>query len=113
MKKSFIFTVVSLLFVFTGCEEKQNKINRYIQNWTGVNGVLEVYSGGKLVKRFIKIDKLSTANSTDGNEVRPYRYGYGILDENLNFQKDLDEKKVYFEFSDYSTSYIFFENPKQ
>ena len=103
-----IFILSSTLFMslfFTACEEKQNKINRYVQNWTGVNGVLEIYAGEKLVKRFISIDKLSTANSTDGKESRPYRYGYGFLDENLN------EKKVYFEFSDYSTNYIFFENP--
>ena len=100
---------VSLFFI--ACEEKQNKINRYVQNWTGVNGVLEIYAGEKIVKRFISIDKLSTANSTDGKESRPYRYGYGFLDENLNEKKDLNEKKVYFEFSDYSTNYIFFENP--
>jgi hypothetical protein len=25
--------------------------------------------------------------------------------------KDPGEKKIYFEFSDYSTSYVFFENP--
>jgi hypothetical protein len=112
MKKTLLISsLVALTFLITGCEEKQNKINRYIQNWTGVNGVLEVYAGDKLVKRFIKIDKLSTANATEGNFSRPYRYGYGILDENLNFQADSNEKKVYFEFSDYSTSYIFFENP--
>ena len=110
MKKA-IFIAATLIFIFTGCEEKQNKINRYIQNWTGVNGVLEVYAGNKLVKRFIKIDKLSTAVATEGSLNRPYRYGYGVLDENLNFQKDANEKKVYFEFSDYSTNYIFFENP--
>lgn len=114
MKKfSFIFSLILLSLLVSGCEEKQNKINRYIQNWTGVNGVLEMYAGDKLVKRFIKIDKLSTAVATEGNQNRPYRYGYGILDENLNFQKDPNEKKVYFEFSDYSTNYIFFENPNQ
>ena len=109
--KKILFLAI-LIFVFTGCEEKQNKISRYVQNWTGVNGVLEVYAGEKLVKRFISIDKLSTANATeDGNKARPYRYGYGFLDENLNFKKDENEKKVYFEFSDYSTNYIFYENP--
>lgn len=114
MKNILLFSVLASLAIFTsGCEEKQNKINRYLQNWTGVNGVLEVYAGEKLVKRFIKIDKLSTAIATDGNNSRPYRYGYGILDENLNFQKDSNEKKVYFEFSDYSTNYVFFENPNQ
>lgn len=106
-------TIFILLIFFTGCEEKQNKINRYFQNWTGVNGVLEVYSGNNLVKRFMKIDKLSTAVATEDKFHRPYRYGYGILDENLNFKVDSDEKKVYFEFSDYSTNYIFFENPNK
>ena len=111
MKKSLLtISLVAAALFINGCEEKQNKINRYLQNWTGVNGVLEVYAGEKLVKRFIKIDKLSTAISTDGNSARPYRYGYGYMDKNFNFKKDSDEKKVYFEFSDYSTNYIFFEN---
>ena len=57
----------------------------------------------------MKIDKLSTAVGTSSESERPYRYGYGVLDANLNGEVDKDEKKVYFEFSDYSTSYIFFE----
>jgi len=111
MKQITLFLLVMITFILTGCEEKQNKIQRYFQNWTGVNGVLEVYAGDKLVRRFMKIDKMSTANSTDGDSSRPYRYGYGVLDENLNFKVDSNEKKVYFEFSDYSTAYIFFEAP--
>ena len=96
-----------------GCtQEQQNKISRNIQNWTGTNGVLEIYAGNTLVRRFLKIDKLSTAMGTDDGSPRPYRFGYGVLDENLNFQADPDEKKVYFEFSDYSTSYVFFESPR-
>lgn len=96
-----------------GCtQETQNRISRAVQNWTGTDGVLEVYAGNQLVRRFIRIDKLSTATSTQGEAIsRPYRYGYGVADLNLNFQVDEGEKKVYFEFSDYSTSYIFFENP--
>lgn len=82
-----------------------------MQNWTGTDGVLEVYAGDKLVKRFMKIDKLSTAMGTQDGLPRAYRFGYGVLDANLNGMKDPDEKKVYFEFSDYSTSYIFYENP--
>ena len=93
-------------------QETQNKFGRAVQNWTGTNGVLEVYAGERLVKRFIEIDKLSTAVSTQGNTPRPYRFGYGVLDANLNQQRDPDEHKVYFEFSDYSTSYIFYEQPK-
>lgn len=102
--------IATTLFI-SGCEEKQNKINRYIQNWTGVDGVLEVYAGEKLVKRFMKIDKLSTAESTEGRNSRAYRYGYGYLDANQNFKIDTNEKKTYFEVSDYST-YVFFENTK-
>ena len=36
----------------------------FIQNWTGTNGVLDIYAGEKLVLRFIEIDKLSTAAAT-------------------------------------------------
>jgi len=93
-------------------QEQQNKISRDIQNWTGTNGVLEIYAGDKVARRFLKIDKLSTALGTEDNKPRPYRYGYGVLDENLNMQVDANEKKVYFEISDYSSNYIFFESPR-
>ena len=92
-------------------QESQNEIRRSIQNWTGTNGVLEVYAGEKLVKRFLKIDKISTAYGTDDKVPRSYRYGYGVLDENLNGIVDPQEKRVYFEISDYASNYIFFENP--
>jgi len=111
VKKSILFAGF-FLFLVIGCtQETQNKLGRAIQNWTGTNGVLEVYAGEKLVKKFIKIDKLSTAVSTEGDESRPYRFGYGVLDENFNGKEDKGEKRVYFEFSDYSTSYIFYEDP--
>jgi hypothetical protein len=101
------------LFLLLGCtQEQQNKIQRDIQNWTGTNGVLEIYAGDKVARRFIKIDKLSTALGTDDGKPRPYRYGYGVLDENLNMTVDAGEKRVYFEISDYATNYIFFENPR-
>ncbi len=102
-----------LVASLTSCtQEQQNKIGRDIQNWTGTNGVLEVYAGNQLVRRFLKIDKLSTAMGTEDNKPRPYRFGYGVLDENLNFVADPGEKKVYFEISDYGTNYVFFENPR-
>lgn len=110
--KTLIISLLSLLLLNACSQEQQNKISRSLQNWTGTNGVLEVYAGDKLVKRFIKIDKLSTATGTDDGGVRPYRFGYGILDENLNMIADADEKKVYFEVSDYSTPYVFFEAPR-
>jgi hypothetical protein len=108
----FIIFAGALLLCISCTQESQNKIGRAVQNWTGTNGVLEVYAGDKLVKRFLKIDKLSTASATGGSSQRPYRFGYGVLDTNLNGLKDPGEKKVYFEFSDYSTPYIFYESPK-
>ena len=92
-------------------QEQQNKISRSIQNWTGTNGVMEVYAGEKLVRRFIKVDKVSTALGTDDGKARAYRYGYGVLDENFNLEVDPGEKKVYFEVSDYSNT-VFFESPR-
>lgn len=95
-----------------GCtQETQNRISRSFQNWTGANGVLEVLSDGKIMYRFILIDKLSTAQATTGGLARPYRFGYGVMDKNLNYKKDENEKKLYFEISDYATNYIFYENP--
>lgn len=93
-------------------QETQNEIGRAVQNWTGTDGVLEVYGGDKVVKRFLEIDKLTTATATHSSESRAYRYGYGVLDENLNGVVDAGEAKVYFEISDYSTPYVFYENPR-
>jgi len=108
--RATLVAVASL--VLLGCtQEQQNKLGRDIQNWTGTNGVLEVYAGDKVVRRFLKVDKLSTALGTDDNRPRAYRFGYGVLDENLNFQVDAGEKKVYFEVSNHTT-YVFFENPR-
>ena len=105
-----ILLVSIMMLLFTGCtQETQNSLSRSLQNWTGTNGVLDVYAADKLVHKFIKIDKLSTAKGTSDGNQRPYRYGYGIDDLNMNGKKDVGEKKVYFEFSDYSTSYIFYE----
>jgi hypothetical protein len=111
----YIAILMALLAALAGVsctQEQQNKISRDIQNWTGTNGVLEFYAGDKLVRRFLKIDKLSTAMGTDDSKPRPYRFGYGVLDENLNMLADPDEKKVYFEISDYGSNYLFFSNPQ-
>jgi len=111
MNKLMIMIPLAALAI-SGCtQETQNKFGRAVQNWTGTDGVLEVYAGDKLVKRFLEIDKLSTALGTGDGMPRSYRFGYGILDTNLNGVVDTGEKKVYFEFSDYSTSYIFHDNP--
>ena len=108
-----VLVCATATFLLISCtQEQQNKISRDIQNWTGTDGVLEFYAGDKLVRRFLKIDKLSTAMGTDDGKARSYRFGYGVLDENLNMQADPGEKKVYFEISDYGSNYIFFENPR-
>jgi len=112
MRKLLLIVILAIGFLFSGCtQETQNKLGRSIQNWTGTNGVLDIYMGEKLVKRFIKIDKLSTAEATQGIGTRTYRYGYGYLDLNQNYKLDNGEKKVYFEISDYATPYIFYDNP--
>ena len=113
MKPLFAFGLLAMMAFLPGCtQETQNQMSRSIQNWTGVNGVLEIYAGEKLVKKFIQVDKLTTATATTDTISRPYRFGYGVLDENLDGVKNSGEKRVYFEFSDYSTNYIFFESPR-
>jgi hypothetical protein len=106
--------LVAAVLLAAGCtQESQNRFGRAIQNWTGTNGVLDVYAGEKLVMRFIAIDKLTTSLGTGGDrEARSYRFGYGIFDENQNWVADAGERKLYFEVSDYSTSYVFYENPR-
>jgi opacity protein-like surface antigen len=110
--KTVLVATCAALTLASCTQEQQNKIQRDIQNWTGTNGVLEIYSGDKVVRRFLKIDKLSTAMGTDDNKPRPYRFGYGVLDENLNMTVDAAEKRVYFEISDYASNYVFFESPR-
>lgn len=105
------YLLLALLLSLTGCtQETQNQISRGIQNWTGTNGVVDIYAGDKLVMRFIDIDKLTTAKGTTDGRTRPYRYGYGVADLDFDFEKGKGEKKVYFELSDYSTNYIFYED---
>ncbi|QOP45328.1 hypothetical protein [Sulfurimonas paralvinellae] len=112
MRKTLLLAFIAIALTFSACtQETQNKIGRSIQNWTGTNGVLDIYMGGKLVQRFIGIDKLTTATATNGTESRNYRYGYGYLDTNFNYKRDDGEKKLYFEVSNFSTPYVFYENP--
>jgi hypothetical protein len=108
-----IGTLVALAGVALGAactQETQNKLGRAVQNWTGTNGVLEVYAGETLIKRFLRVDKLSTAMGTSDSAPREYRFGYGVLDANSNGVVDPGEKKTYFEVSNFST-YVFFEDP--
>jgi len=99
-----------LVFALACTQETQNTLSRAVQNWTGTDGVLEIYAGETLVKRFLHIDKLSTALGTNDGQAREYRFGYGVLDANQNGAADPDERKVYFEVSNFST-YVFYEDP--
>ena len=110
-RKSMV--AVAVVAALAGCtQETQNKFGRAIQNWTGTNGVLDIFAGERLAMRFIDIDKMTTATATGGGgEARSYRFGYGVLDANQNYQVDGGEKKIYFEVSDFSTNYVFYENP--
>ncbi|MBT8762649.1 hypothetical protein KFV02_01715 [Desulfohalobiaceae bacterium Ax17] len=112
-KVKTLFFIIFVLALIGCTQETQNRLSRSIQNWTGTDGVLDIYAGDKLVKRFIKIDKLSTAYGTSDRKPRSYRYGYGYLDKNFNLKVDPGEKKVYFEISDYATMYVFYENPER
>lgn len=106
------FAIACTAVLAAACtQEQQNQFGRGVQNWTGTNGVLEVYAGEKVVRRFIRVDKLSTATGTSDSGPRSYRYGYGVLDENLNFIADPGEKRVYFEIGGFD-NYVFFENPR-
>ena len=111
MKRMTTLSVIAMTLLLTGCtQEQQNQMSRGIQNWTGTNGVMDVYAGEKLIKRFIKVDKMTTGMGRNDGQQRAYRYSYGYLDLNQNFKVDEGEKKVYFEVSDYS-NYVFYENP--
>ena len=110
--KKILLGSVALIMLMSGCtQETQNKFSQSLQNWTGTNGVVDIYAGEKLVMRFVKVDKLSTGLGTNDGLKRAYRYGYGSLDENQNYKVDDGEKKIYFEVNDFST-YVFYENPR-
>jgi hypothetical protein len=106
-----LLAAIGLACVFGCTQEQRNRFGRNVQNWTGSDGVLEIYAGEKLVRRFLKVEKLSTAMGTDDGRPRDYRYGFGVLDENSNMQADPTEKKVYFEISNH-TNMVFFESPR-
>ena len=57
----FALAGLAAALTLTACtQEQQNKLGRGVQNWTGTDGVLDVYTGDKLAMRFIEIDKMST-----------------------------------------------------
>ena len=111
MKKMIALGLVAVSLLIVGCtQEQQNRMSHGIQNWTGTNGVMDVYAGEKLTMRFLKVDKMTTGLGRNDGEKRAYRYSYGYYDVNQNYKVDKGEKKVYFEVGDYS-NYVFYENP--
>ena len=106
----YLIAATAVLALAACTQETQNEFGPAVRNWTGTNGVLAAYAGPQLVQRFLGVDKLTTAHGTKDGSPWPYRFGYGVLDENLNGQRDPGEKKVYFEISDYSTPHVFYEN---
>jgi hypothetical protein len=84
MRTAARYVITAPTFGFAaGCtNETQNQIEPNIQNWTGTDGLLEIYAGDMAVRRFINIDKISTALGADDGRPRPYRYGYGVFFEN-------------------------------
>ena len=100
-----ICTCVTLLittFALTGCtQEQQNKISRDIQNYTGTNGLLEIYAGDKVVRRFLKVDKITAMGTDDWTwpadmsaALRALPAGHDFaVPENL-FRKITDEERA-------------------
>jgi len=113
---SLFLGVLVLIGIKFFSEESQNSFIRKMDTTFGMkNGCVEVFFGNdKAVKRFFNVEKLSTALGTYDDKPRPYRYGYGYYDVNLNNKLDDFEKKLgknYFEVGDYS-QYIYFVKPK-
>ena len=52
--KFIIANIAAVLLLFSCTQEVQNQVGRAVQNWTGTNGILDIYAGEVLVKRFIK-----------------------------------------------------------
>ncbi|SFV56535.1 hypothetical protein MNB_SM-7-406 [hydrothermal vent metagenome] len=55
--------------------------------------------------------KIAVALGTQDGKPRNYRFGYGYLDKNFNYKVDKGEPKLYFEVSNFSTPYVFYDNP--
>jgi len=86
-----LFWVYRLLF----SPERLNILGRTIETTIGFdNGVVEFYSCGKLIKRFLKVEKLTTAKGTNEKQTRPYRFGFGYIDINLDGVLNKDEIKI-------------------
>lgn len=45
MKLRILLGFIFVLFVSACTQETQNSLSRSLQNWTGTNGVLDIYAG--------------------------------------------------------------------
>lgn len=105
-----IIAILIIRYFFT--PEQQNLTLRTLDKITGFkNGQIEVRSlSGSITYRIFQVDKFTTTLK-DGTTLRPYRFGYGYIDLNLNDVLD-DEEKVlgrsYFEIPN-TSDYVFFE----
>jgi hypothetical protein len=108
-----VITILGLIsFKMFFSEEAQNKISRKLTTTFGTKeGCVELHSTtGVVYKRIFNVEKLSTAYGTDDGQPRPYRYGYGYFDLNLDNKLSQDEKergKKYFEINDYTPTFYF------
>jgi len=101
-----------LVFRYVFSPERMNQLGRTVSTTFGFDyGVVEYYSMGRLVARFFNVEKLTTATGTYENQTRPYRFGYGYRDVNLNGILDPDEAalgKAYFEIPVYA-DYLYYD----
>lgn len=116
MKPSFVvvglFVIVLTVGLSAGCDSKpRHPFGKEVTTWEGQKGVLEIYAGDKLVKRFIEIEKMSTTIGATDGQARHIRHGFGVMDENFDLEANFGEEEVYFEISETATPFVFYQNP--
>lgn len=80
--------------------------------WTGEHGVLDVTSKGRVVMRIIEIERLRTHHvNSKGKLEHSFHFGYGILDQNQNFEADDGERSSYFEVGEAVGNALFYQRP--
>lgn len=106
-----ILTISVILGIKFFSEESQNKTMRYFQSSVGYKyGTVLILAGHqKPVMQWLRVEKLTSAEASQGSSGRNYRYGFGYFDENMNNSLDASEEangKEYFEVGPYNM-YIF------
>jgi multidrug efflux pump subunit AcrB len=112
-----ITVVIIMLAIFLGIkffsEEEQNIFMRKITTTIGYKeGEVRVFAGQQHPVFVVKnVEKLTTAFSSTGKEDRPYRFGFGYIDEDLDgkiSEKEKKKGKKYFEIGPF-TQYIYLD----